>query len=116
MEFRSRFERLQPGESRQHRRRRPVLLFRSVMEMEKSTKSTKVWFVLCVLVVLPALASAHQNQRWEAGAVLSGTFLKDIGSSDSGIGTSAAGFGGRLAYGVIRHVDLESELVIFPNN
>src|SRR5262245_13652837 len=47
---------------------------------------------------------------------MSGTFLKEIGTTDHGIGTSALGFGGRFVYKVLPHVDLESEMIIWPNN
>jgi len=70
-----------------------------------------------MLIVLPAIATGQDiDKRFEAGVLLSGTFLERIGSSDHGVGTSALGFGGRLDYAVSRHVDLESELIVWPNN
>ena len=48
--------------------------------------------------------------------LMTGTFLKQIGSTDHGVGTSALGFGGRFVYNALPHLDLESDLIIWPNN
>ena len=47
---------------------------------------------------------------------MTGTFLKQIGSTDHGVGTSALGFGGRFVYNALPYLDLESDLIIWPNN
>ena len=48
--------------------------------------------------------------------LMTGTFLKQIGSTDHGVGTSALGFGGRFVYNALPYLDLESDLIIWPNN
>jgi hypothetical protein len=66
------------------------------------------------LLLFLAFCTAAYGQ--ELGIVVSGTFLKEIGSRDAGVGTEAVGIGGRFVYGATRHLDLESELIIWPNN
>src|SRR5436190_2612761 len=67
-------------------------------------------FVIAILL----LCSTAYSQ--EVGVLMTGTFLKQIGSTDHGVGTSALGFGGRFVYNALPYLDLESDLIIWPNN
>jgi len=55
-------------------------------------------------------------QRFEAGGLITYTFLREIGSRDVGVGTDAAGLGGRLVYRALPFVDLETEINLLPGN
>jgi hypothetical protein len=66
-----------------------------------------------VIAILLLATCAHAQ---EAGVLVSGTFLKQIGSRDAGLGTSAIGLGGRFVYPLFPHVDFDSDLIIWPNN
>src|SRR5438445_161177 len=67
-----------------------------------------------LLVAMLLLCSTANAQ--EAGVLVSGTFLKEIGVRDVGIGTSALVIGGRVVYQALPHVDLETDIIIWPNN
>src|SRR5437762_2304298 len=70
-----------------------------------------------LLLMIPMTAPAQATgEGLEAGIVFSGTFLKEIGTRDAGVGTSAAGIGGRLGYSLARSVDLETDIIVWPNN
>jgi hypothetical protein len=56
------------------------------------------------------------QQRYELGGLVTYTFLREIGSRDSGVGTEAAGFGGRLVYRALPMLDIEAEINVLPGN
>jgi hypothetical protein len=73
--------------------------------------------ILLTMSLLAASASAQTvTSKVEGGVLFSGTFLREIGSSDAGIGTSAVGIGGRFVYRALPHVDFESDIILWPNN
>jgi hypothetical protein len=69
--------------------------------------------VKLVIAILLLGTSAYAQ---EAGVLMSGTFLKEIGTRDVGAGTSAVGLGGRFVYPIFRHVDFDADVIIWPNN
>lgn len=74
-----------------------------------------IWVIL--LLMIPNIAGAQNTeQRYELGGVFTYTFLREIGSTDSGVGTEAGGFGGRLVYRALPMLDLESEINFLPGN
>ena len=71
--------------------------------------------IMKLLLMLALCSTTAYGQ--EIGIVFSSTFLHEIGSTDSGVGTGpAAGIGGRFVYRALPHLDFESELTVWPNN
>jgi hypothetical protein len=70
-----------------------------------------IWLLLGFTVLLPASAQA---QRLETGLFFTYAFLEQIGSNDHEVGTSIAGFGGRVGWRLFRFVDAEGELAVHP--
>jgi hypothetical protein len=68
--------------------------------------------LLGLTVLLPASAQA---QRLETGCFFTDAFLEEIGSNDHEVGTSTAGFGGRVAWRLLPFVDADGELAVHPN-
>jgi hypothetical protein len=52
-----------------------------------------------LLIAIVLLCSTAYAQ--EVGVLFSGTFLKEIGTRDAGVGTSAVGIGGRIVYNAL---------------
>jgi hypothetical protein len=72
-------------------------------------------FLAAVLLTLPALAVAQSPEpRLETGIFFTFAKLERIGSTDHGVGTSTAGLGGRLAWRLLRHLDIDGELAVHP--
>jgi hypothetical protein len=72
---------------------------------------------MILLLTVPNIAGAQDTQqRYELGGLITYTFLREIGSTDSGIGTGAGGLGGRFAYRALPMLDLESEISYLPGN
>src|SRR5438045_2831170 len=69
-----------------------------------------------VLLICKNLAAQSSEEKYEVGGLFTGTFLRVIGSRDAGVGTDAAGFGGRVVYHAVRFLDLESEINVLPGN
>jgi hypothetical protein len=68
-----------------------------------------------LLLALPTLASAQSAEpRLETGVFFTFVKLEEIGSNDHGVGTTAAGLGGRVAWRLFRYVDLDSDLAVHP--
>ena len=67
--------------------------------------------LLGLIVLLPASARA---QRLETGFFFTYAFLEEIGSNDHEVGTSTAGFGGRVAWHLLPFVDVDGELTVHP--
>jgi hypothetical protein len=72
-------------------------------------------FIAMALLCTTASAQSVSN-KMEAGVLLSGTFLKEIGTRDVGVGTSAVGFGGRFVHKALPYTDFETDILIWPNN
>ena len=74
--------------------------------------------IAAILVLFLSDFSRAQDtvQRFEAGGLITYTFLREIGSRDVGVGTDAAGLGGRLVYRALPFVDLETEINFLPGN
>lgn len=73
------------------------------------------WLILVLMV--PDIAGAQDTTpRYELGGLITYTFLKEIGSTDSGVGTQAGGLGGRFVYHAFPMLDLESEINFLPGN
>jgi len=72
---------------------------------------------LLLILIHSTTAPAQTSERkFEAGILVTGGVLREIGTRDAGTGTDIAGFGGRLVYHAIRFIDLESELNFLPGN
>ena len=70
-----------------------------------------------LLLMVPNIARAQDTQqRYELGGLLTYTFLREIGSTDSGVGTGAGGLGGRFVYRALPVLDLEGEIHYLPGN
>src|SRR5262245_35226758 len=73
------------------------------------------WMILVLTV--PHIAGAQDiEQRYEVGGLITYTFLREIGSTDHGVGTESAGLGGRLVYRLFPMLDLETEINVLPGN
>lgn len=76
-------------------------------------------FLMTVLLIHLCLQPANgqtEGGKVEVGASVTGTFLREIGTTDHGTGTSASGVGGRLTYNFTRYISLDSELTLLPGN
>src|SRR5262245_41948286 len=72
---------------------------------------------IILMLMAPGIAVAQDvQQRRELGGLVTYTFLREIGSTDSGVGTQAAGLGARLVYRVLPVLDLETEINFLPGN
>src|SRR5262245_57288204 len=71
---------------------------------------------LLVLFLSDFARAQDTVQQFEAGGLITYTFLREIGSRDVGAGTDAAGLGGRLVYRALPFVDLETEINLLPGN
>jgi hypothetical protein len=72
-------------------------------------------FAVLLLMLIPLRANTQDSPpRFETGIVFSGTKLREIGSSDSGTGTSAVGLGGRLSYTLSSYLDAEEKFLFGP--
>jgi len=70
-----------------------------------------------LLLMVPNIARAQDtHQRYELGGLLTYTSLREIGSTDSGVGTGAGGLGGRFVYRALPVLDLEGEIHYLPGN
>jgi hypothetical protein len=68
-----------------------------------------------VLLTLPVLAVAQSSEpRLETGVFCTFAKLERIGSTDHGVGSTTAGLGGRIAWRVVPHIDLDGELSVHP--
>jgi len=67
--------------------------------------------------MVPDIAGAQDTEkRYELGGLITYTFLREIGTSDVGVGTESAGLGGRLVYHAFPLLDLETEINVLPGN
>ena len=74
---------------------------------------SKAW--LAVAFLAPSLAYAQSSEpRFETGVFLTFAELERIGSTDHGVGSTTAGLGGRIAWRVVPHIDLDGELSVHP--
>ena len=84
-------------------------------EVLMASWNTSIGVILLLLV--PNTAGAQdKQQRYELGGLITYTFLSEIGSTDSGVGTLAGGLGGRFVYHALPVLDLESEINYLPGN
>jgi hypothetical protein len=84
-------------------------------EIERSgSRSEGVPILLFVLIAFAV--PAHAQSGFEIGAFGTYTFLKKIGTRDVGVGTEAAGIGGRFVYHAMRYLDLDGDIVMLPGN
>jgi hypothetical protein len=77
-----------------------------------------VWkCLLCIaLINLFSPLAFAQDRPHEVGVVWTYTFLKEIGTRDAGVGTEAAGMGGRFTYRIKPFLHLETEMNVLPGN
>jgi hypothetical protein len=74
-----------------------------------------IWIILALMI--PNIARAQgTEQRYELGGLITYTFLREIGTRDVGVGTDAAGLGGRLVYRAFPFLDVETEINFLPGN
>ena len=74
-----------------------------------------IWII--PFVWIPDIARAQGvRENYEVGGLITYSFLKEIGSTDSGVGTEVGGFGGRFVYRRHRLFDFESEINFLPGN
>jgi hypothetical protein len=72
-------------------------------------------FLTGVLLTLPTLCVAQSPEpRLETGVFFTSAKLERIGTTDHGAGTSTAGLGGRIAWRIVRHADVDGELSVHP--
>jgi len=72
--------------------------------------------ILLLLMCHGVVLAQDSGPRYELGVLGTYTFLKEIGSRDSGPGTEAAGIGGRFVYRAGRFLDLETDVIVLPGN
>jgi hypothetical protein len=69
----------------------------------------------CLLLGLTVLLrGSARAQNLETGLFFTYAFLEQIGSNDHEVGTSIAGFGGRVGWRLVRFVDAEGEVAVHP--
>jgi hypothetical protein len=74
-------------------------------------------WTIAISTSLCDLARAQESKpRFEAGGLFTYTFLREVGSTDSGLGTSLGGLGGRLVYRALPILDFETEIDFLPGN
>src|SRR6185436_12981566 len=66
--------------------------------------------------VASAIPAHAADQKYEAGGLATYTFLRQIGSTDSGVGTESAGVGARLVRHAFSGMDVEGEINFLPGN
>jgi hypothetical protein len=72
---------------------------------------------ICLLVIVPAFARAQdRGTQFELGGLITYTFLEEIGTTDSGVGIQAGGFGGRFVYHALPFLDFDTEINFLPGN
>jgi hypothetical protein len=87
------------------------------MEEEVSLSQWKRFFWIILPLLAPEILSAQDvGSRYELGGLIHYSFLREIGSTDSRVGTEIAGFGGRLVYRALPVLDVESEIDFSPGN
>jgi hypothetical protein len=70
-----------------------------------------------VLLLAPSLARAQAREgKFELGGLITYTFLEEIGTTDSGVGTQVGGFGGRFVYHALPFLDFDTEINFLPGN
>ena len=69
-----------------------------------------------LFAVIVSVFPAYAQSRFQGGGFGTYSFLKEIGSRDTGVGTEVAGIGGRFVYRALPHLDLESDLALLPGN
>jgi len=74
--------------------------------------------ILAILfLMLPNFAEAQDTpQHYELGGLMTYSFLREIGSTDAGVGTEVGGLGGRFVYRAFPMLDFESEINFLPGN
>jgi hypothetical protein len=71
---------------------------------------------LVTLLLAPTFAAAQPHeQRLETGLLFTYAHLEKIGSTDHGVGSTTAGVGGRIAWRLMRYLDVEGELGVHPS-
>ena len=87
------------------------------MEEEVSLSQWKRFFWIILPLLAPEILCAQDvGSRYELGGLIHYSFLREIGSTDSRVGTEIAGFGGRLVYRALPLLDVESEIDFSPGN
>ena len=71
---------------------------------------------ILMVVLSSTAAEAQEAKRYELGVFGTYSFLEKIGSTDHGVGTQAAGIGGRFVYRALPFLDLESDITVLPGN
>ncbi len=79
-------------------------------------QSKRFFWIILALLAPEVLHAQDVGSRYELGGLIHYSFLREIGSTDSRVGTEIAGFGGRLVYRAFPLVDLETEINFSPGN
>src|SRR6185369_975630 len=73
--------------------------------------------LVILFLMLPNFAEAQDTQQhYELGGLMTYSFLREIGSTDAGVGTEVGGLGGRFVYRAFPMLDFESEINFLPGN
>ncbi len=72
---------------------------------------------LVTLLLAPTFAAAQPHeQRLETGLFWTYVHLEEIGSTDHEVGSTSVGLGGRIAWRLVRYLDVEGELGVHPSS
>ncbi|HUS13196.1 MAG TPA: hypothetical protein VMZ30_22180 [Pyrinomonadaceae bacterium] len=70
-----------------------------------------------VLLLSKGFARAQAREgKFELGGLITYTFLEQIGTTDSGVGTQAGGFRSRFVYPALPFIDFDTEINFLPGN
>ena len=88
--------------------------------MRKNNVLTLVVAAACAFIITQQAHAQSEpgslEKSFEIGANITGTFLREIGTRDAGVGTSTGGLGGRFAYNFNEHFALDTEVNLFLGN
>lgn len=84
--------------------------------MRKNNILPLVIAAACVLIITRQAHAQSEPKSFEVGANITGTFLREIGTRDVGVGTSTGGLGGRFAYNFDEHFAFDTEVNLFLGN
>jgi hypothetical protein len=84
--------------------------------MRKNNILPLVMAAVCALIFTQQAHAQSETESFEVGAHITGTFLREIGTRDAGVGTSTGGVGGRFAYNFNEHFAFDTAVNLFLGN